>query len=222
MIFHFWVNLTFKASCFSGVDVCWTRQHPGVKVKVCEPSEQTLDNPSVCFDGYCAKKRFILIVICLAVVNELVSHLPLQMLLYFNMFYFPCWWFSAVFMLEIKVSWWFTFSQVSFRFHSLGPNIYHLPFSSILELSVKKEFKMIYSLGAYSLDSFDPMSCCITCVIKTKKHNQRVCFDCWEQFMLHCTAFKGCKSKLKPMKNNIDFLCVKKLCYLKTFDFGAF
>ncbi|XP_060894385.1 transmembrane protein 17A isoform X2 [Labrus mixtus] len=36
------------------------------------------------------------------VVNELVSHLPLQMMLYFNMFYFPCWWFSAVFMLEVK------------------------------------------------------------------------------------------------------------------------
>uniref|UniRef100_A0A672IFR6 Transmembrane protein 17A-like n=1 Tax=Salarias fasciatus TaxID=181472 RepID=A0A672IFR6_SALFA len=35
-------------------------------------------------------------------VNQLVSHLPLQMLLYFNMFYFPCWWFSAVFMLEVK------------------------------------------------------------------------------------------------------------------------
>uniref|UniRef100_A0A8D3AIM2 Zgc:112294 n=1 Tax=Scophthalmus maximus TaxID=52904 RepID=A0A8D3AIM2_SCOMX len=32
----------------------------------------------------------------------LVSQLPLQMLLYFNMFYFPCWWFSAVFMLEVK------------------------------------------------------------------------------------------------------------------------
>ncbi|KAM4616307.1 transmembrane protein 17A [Polymixia lowei] len=37
-----------------------------------------------------------------SVVNELVSHLPLQMLLYFNMFYFPCWWFSAVVMLEVK------------------------------------------------------------------------------------------------------------------------
>uniref|UniRef100_A0A3Q2DHI5 Zgc:112294 n=1 Tax=Cyprinodon variegatus TaxID=28743 RepID=A0A3Q2DHI5_CYPVA len=37
-------------------------------------------------------------------VNELVSHLPLQMLLYFNLFYFPCWWFSAVFMLEVKFS----------------------------------------------------------------------------------------------------------------------
>uniref|UniRef100_A0AAQ4RIF8 Zgc:112294 n=1 Tax=Gasterosteus aculeatus aculeatus TaxID=481459 RepID=A0AAQ4RIF8_GASAC len=37
-----------------------------------------------------------------SVVNELVSHLPLQMLLYFNIFYFPCWWFSAVFMLEVK------------------------------------------------------------------------------------------------------------------------
>uniref|UniRef100_A0A672IHD9 Transmembrane protein 17A-like n=1 Tax=Salarias fasciatus TaxID=181472 RepID=A0A672IHD9_SALFA len=34
--------------------------------------------------------------------EDLVSHLPLQMLLYFNMFYFPCWWFSAVFMLEVK------------------------------------------------------------------------------------------------------------------------
>ncbi|XP_068166348.1 transmembrane protein 17A [Antennarius striatus] len=36
------------------------------------------------------------------VANELVSHLPLQMMLYFNIFYFPCWWFSAVFMLEVK------------------------------------------------------------------------------------------------------------------------
>uniref|UniRef100_A0A3B4AL47 Transmembrane protein 17A n=1 Tax=Periophthalmus magnuspinnatus TaxID=409849 RepID=A0A3B4AL47_9GOBI len=35
-------------------------------------------------------------------VNELVSHLPLQMLLYFDMFYFPCWWISAVFMLNVK------------------------------------------------------------------------------------------------------------------------
>uniref|UniRef100_A0A665T9K8 Zgc:112294 n=1 Tax=Echeneis naucrates TaxID=173247 RepID=A0A665T9K8_ECHNA len=40
--------------------------------------------------------------VCLAEANELVSHLPLQMLLYFNLFYFPCWWFSAVFMLEVK------------------------------------------------------------------------------------------------------------------------
>uniref|UniRef100_A0A3P9JPT7 Zgc:112294 n=1 Tax=Oryzias latipes TaxID=8090 RepID=A0A3P9JPT7_ORYLA len=31
-----------------------------------------------------------------------VSNLPLQMLLYFNLFYFPCWWFSAVVMLDIK------------------------------------------------------------------------------------------------------------------------
>ncbi|XP_068616964.1 transmembrane protein 17A [Brachionichthys hirsutus] len=36
------------------------------------------------------------------VANEPVSHLPLQMLLYFNTYYFPCWWFSAVFMLEVK------------------------------------------------------------------------------------------------------------------------
>ncbi|XP_041760153.1 transmembrane protein 17A-like [Coregonus clupeaformis] len=36
-------------------------------------------------------------------VNELVSHLPLQMLLYFNMFYFPCWWVSAVLMLDLKL-----------------------------------------------------------------------------------------------------------------------
>lgn len=41
-----------------------------------------------------------------AAVNELVSHLPLQMLLYFNMFYFPSWWFSEVFMLELKVGDW--------------------------------------------------------------------------------------------------------------------
>ncbi|XP_062307658.1 transmembrane protein 17A [Osmerus eperlanus] len=37
-------------------------------------------------------------------VNELVSYLPLQMLLYFNMFFFPCWWTSAVLMLHLKFS----------------------------------------------------------------------------------------------------------------------
>ncbi|XP_075881844.1 transmembrane protein 17A isoform X2 [Nelusetta ayraudi] len=37
-----------------------------------------------------------------SVTNELASHLPLQMLLFFNMFYFPCWWCSAAFMLEVK------------------------------------------------------------------------------------------------------------------------
>ncbi|XP_014015490.1 transmembrane protein 17A isoform X1 [Salmo salar] len=36
-------------------------------------------------------------------VNELVSHLPLQMILYFNIFYFPCWWVSAVLMLDLKL-----------------------------------------------------------------------------------------------------------------------
>ncbi|CAL8249047.1 unnamed protein product [Merluccius merluccius] len=35
-------------------------------------------------------------------VNELLSHLPLQILLYFNIFYFPCWWASAVAMLHVK------------------------------------------------------------------------------------------------------------------------
>ncbi|KAJ7993693.1 hypothetical protein DPEC_G00257320 [Dallia pectoralis] len=35
-------------------------------------------------------------------VNELVSHLPLQMLLYFNVVYFPCWGASAVIMLDLK------------------------------------------------------------------------------------------------------------------------
>ncbi|CAL8262236.1 unnamed protein product [Boreogadus saida] len=36
-------------------------------------------------------------------VQELVSHLPLQMLLYFNVLYFPCWWASAVAMLHLKL-----------------------------------------------------------------------------------------------------------------------
>lgn len=40
----------------------------------------------------------------IAVASELASHLPLQMLLYFNRLYFPCWWFSTVCMLELKVS----------------------------------------------------------------------------------------------------------------------
>ncbi|XP_030647599.1 transmembrane protein 17A [Chanos chanos] len=37
-------------------------------------------------------------------VHEVVSHLPLQMLLYFNMFYFPFWWISEVVMLDLKFS----------------------------------------------------------------------------------------------------------------------
>ncbi|MGH0172548.1 UNVERIFIED_CONTAM: hypothetical protein FKN15_063641 [Acipenser sinensis] len=34
--------------------------------------------------------------------HEMVSHLPLQMLLYFNTYYFPFWWISEVLMLELK------------------------------------------------------------------------------------------------------------------------
>lgn len=45
-------------------------------------------------------------VVVIAVASEQASHLPLQMLLYFNGFYFPCWWLSTVFMLDIKVSSW--------------------------------------------------------------------------------------------------------------------
>ncbi|XP_028680009.1 transmembrane protein 17A [Erpetoichthys calabaricus] len=35
--------------------------------------------------------------------HQVVSHLPLQMLLYFNVFYFPFWWLSEVLMLELKL-----------------------------------------------------------------------------------------------------------------------
>ncbi|XP_039627923.1 transmembrane protein 17A [Polypterus senegalus] len=35
--------------------------------------------------------------------HQMVSHLPLQMLLYFNVFYFPFWWLSEVLMLELKL-----------------------------------------------------------------------------------------------------------------------
>lgn len=45
-------------------------------------------------------------VVLIAVASEQASHLPLQMLLYFNGFYFPCWWLSTVFMLDVKVSSW--------------------------------------------------------------------------------------------------------------------
>ncbi|MBN3292311.1 H3 protein, partial [Polypterus senegalus] len=34
--------------------------------------------------------------------NEVVSSLPLQMSLYFNVFFFPCWWLSEVVMLQLK------------------------------------------------------------------------------------------------------------------------
>ncbi|XDV21407.1 hypothetical protein PO909_026507 [Leuciscus waleckii] len=36
------------------------------------------------------------------VFAEVWSHLPLQMLLYFNMFFFPFWWISEVMMLHLK------------------------------------------------------------------------------------------------------------------------
>ncbi|XP_048100093.1 transmembrane protein 17A isoform X2 [Alosa alosa] len=35
--------------------------------------------------------------------NEVVAHLPLQMLMYFNMYFFPFWFISEVVMLELKV-----------------------------------------------------------------------------------------------------------------------
>ncbi|XP_016107426.1 transmembrane protein 17A isoform X1 [Sinocyclocheilus grahami] len=38
------------------------------------------------------------------VCAEVASHLPLQMLLYFNIFYFPFWWISEVLMLHLKFS----------------------------------------------------------------------------------------------------------------------
>ncbi|KAL2092268.1 hypothetical protein ACEWY4_012066 [Coilia grayii] len=34
--------------------------------------------------------------------NEVVAHLPLQMLMYFNIYFFPFWWLSEVVMLELK------------------------------------------------------------------------------------------------------------------------
>lgn len=40
--------------------------------------------------------------------NEYVSSLPLQMSLYFNAFFFPCWWIVMVVMLEAKVRFWDT------------------------------------------------------------------------------------------------------------------
>nr|XP_055054393.1 transmembrane protein 17A isoform X1 [Misgurnus anguillicaudatus] len=36
--------------------------------------------------------------------SEISSHLPLQMLLYFNSFFFPFWWISEVVMLDLKFS----------------------------------------------------------------------------------------------------------------------
>ncbi|XP_056312822.1 transmembrane protein 17A [Danio aesculapii] len=35
---------------------------------------------------------------------EVSSHLPLQMMLYFNMFFFPFWWISELLMLQLKFS----------------------------------------------------------------------------------------------------------------------
>ncbi|XP_061672037.1 transmembrane protein 17A [Syngnathoides biaculeatus] len=38
----------------------------------------------------------------LSLANEVACDLPLQMLIYFNVFYFPCWWLSSICMLEVK------------------------------------------------------------------------------------------------------------------------
>lgn len=35
---------------------------------------------------------------------EIISSLPLQMSLYFNVYFFPFWWLSTVVMLHLKVS----------------------------------------------------------------------------------------------------------------------
>uniref|UniRef100_H3DDT2 Zgc:112294 n=1 Tax=Tetraodon nigroviridis TaxID=99883 RepID=H3DDT2_TETNG len=47
----------------------------------------------------------------IAVASELASDLPLQMLLYFNRFYFPCWWISTVCMLELKFQYLYGYYQ---------------------------------------------------------------------------------------------------------------
>jgi len=36
--------------------------------------------------------------------NEILSSLPLQMSLYFNVYFFPFWWLSTVVTLHLKVS----------------------------------------------------------------------------------------------------------------------
>ncbi|XP_051981639.1 transmembrane protein 17A isoform X2 [Xyrauchen texanus] len=50
------------------------------------------------------------------VCSEVSSHLSLQMLLYFNMFFFPFWWISEVVMLELKVPELAGFWLISFLF----------------------------------------------------------------------------------------------------------
>ncbi|KAG8597990.1 hypothetical protein GDO81_002450 [Engystomops pustulosus] len=40
---------------------------------------------------------------CVSLGHEVVSSLPLQMTLYFNVFFFPIWFISEVIMLELKV-----------------------------------------------------------------------------------------------------------------------
>ncbi|XP_032041055.1 transmembrane protein 17 [Aythya fuligula] len=39
---------------------------------------------------------------CLSTDSEIVSSLPLQMSLYFNVYFFPFWWLSSVVMLQLK------------------------------------------------------------------------------------------------------------------------
>ncbi|XP_037387224.1 transmembrane protein 17A isoform X2 [Pygocentrus nattereri] len=50
------------------------------------------------------------------VCSEVSSNLPLQMLLYFNMFFFPFWWISEVVMLDLKVPELAGFWLISFLF----------------------------------------------------------------------------------------------------------
>ncbi|XP_030593642.1 transmembrane protein 17A isoform X2 [Archocentrus centrarchus] len=80
-----------------------------------------------------------------SVVNELVSHLPLQMLLYFSMFYFPCWWFSAVFMLEVKVPELAAFWLLSFMFQ-LPVLLFFLTDEGIIILPLERAVHSLYLL----------------------------------------------------------------------------
>ncbi|MGH0143169.1 UNVERIFIED_CONTAM: hypothetical protein FKN15_077901 [Acipenser sinensis] len=77
--------------------------------------------------------------------HEMVSHLPLQMLLYFNTYYFPFWWISEVLMLELKVPELAGFWLLTFLFQ-LPILLFFLTDEAIIILPLERAVHVIYLL----------------------------------------------------------------------------
>ncbi|XP_055054394.2 transmembrane protein 17A isoform X2 [Misgurnus anguillicaudatus] len=75
--------------------------------------------------------------------SEISSHLPLQMLLYFNSFFFPFWWISEVVMLDLKVPELAGFWLLSFLFQ-LPILLFFITDENIIILPLERAVHSLY------------------------------------------------------------------------------